>query len=61
MFVCLGIDAMNVQQKGSQLISTEKKDKLKPVLNEDVGSLCGNDQTTSDYLFVENIPESLKS
>ena len=51
MFVCLGIDAMNVQQKGRQLISTEKKDKLKPVLNEDVGSLCGNDHTTSDYLF----------
>ena len=51
---------MNMLGKASQLISTERKDKLKPALNEDLRSLCDNDHTTSDYLFAENISESLK-
>ena len=51
---------MTVLGKASQLISTERKDKLKPALNEDIRSLRDNDHTTSDYLFGENISESLK-
>ena len=59
-FVSLGIDAMTVLGKASQLIAAERKDKLKPALNEDIRSLCDNDHTASNYLFGENISESLK-
>ena len=38
---------MTVLGKASQLISAERKDKLKPALNEDKRSLYGNDHTTS--------------
>ena len=41
--------------KWNQLISAETKDKLKPALNEDIRIFCDN-----DYLFGENISESLK-
>ena len=51
---------MTVLGRTSQLISAEKKDKLKPALNEDIRSLYDNDHTASDYLFGENISESLK-
>ena len=59
-FVSLGIDAMTVLGKASQLISAEGKDKLKLALNEDIRSLSDNDHTTSDYLFGENISENIK-
>ena len=59
-FLSLDIDVMTVLGKTSQLISAERKDKLKLFLNEDTGSLCDNDHTTPDYLFGENISESLK-
>ena len=51
---------MIVLGKTSQLTSAARKDKLKPALNENLRSLCDNDNTTSDYLFGENISESLK-
>ena len=57
-FVSLGLDAMTLLGKANQLISGEWKDKLKPVLNEDIRSLCDNDHATSDYLFEEDISES---
>ena len=60
ILVSLGIDAMTVLGKTSQLISVESKDKLKPRLNEDTRSLCDNDHTTSDYLFGENMSENVK-
>ena len=59
-FVSLSTDAMTVSGKASQLISAERKVHLKLALNEDIRSLCNNDHTTSDYLFGENISESLK-
>ena len=46
---------MTMLGKGSQLILAERKDKLKPALNEDIRSFCDN-----DHLFGENISESLK-
>ena len=52
MFVCLGIDATKRQgklEKASQLISAERKDKLKPALNEDIRNLCDNDHITEDH------------
>ena len=59
-FVSLGIDAMTVLGKASQLISAERIDKLKPALNEDTRSLCDKYHKTSYYLFGENISKSLK-
>lgn len=55
--VSLGVHAINVLGKASQLTSAERKDKLKPALNEDIKSFCSNDYTTSNYLFGENIGE----
>ena len=59
-FVSLGIDAMAVLVKASQLISAERIDKLKPALIEDIRSLYDKYHTTSYYLFGENISKSLK-
>ena len=46
---------MTMLGKWNQLISAETKDKLKPALNQDIRIFCDN-----DYLFGENISESLK-
>ena len=51
---------MAVLGKASQLISAERKVKLKPALNVDIRSLHDSDHIRSDYLFGENILESLK-
>ena len=56
----LGIDAITVLGKASQLMSAERKDKLQPALNEGIRSLCDNNHTISDYLFGVNIWENLK-
>ena len=53
----LGIDAKSVLVKTIQLISAERKDKLKPAPNEDARSLRNNDHTTSNCLFRENMSE----
>ena len=49
-FVSLGIDAMTVLGKASQLISAEMKDKLKPAPNEDIRSLTTAIQHQNIYL-----------
>ena len=51
---------MTVLGKASQLISAERKVKLKPALNVDIRSLRDSDHIRSDYLFGENMLESLK-
>ena len=33
---------------------------LKPVLNEDIRGLCNKDTTSSEYLFGENLVESMR-
>ena len=48
---------MNMLGKASQLISAERKDKLEPSLNNVIRSFCGNDRTTSNYLFGDNTGE----
>ena len=53
----LGIDAVSVLVKTIQLISAERKDKLKPAPNEDARSLRDNDHATFNYVFGENISE----
>ena len=56
----LNLNTMTVLGKASQLTSVERKDKLKPALNENLTIFCDNGYTTSDYLFGRNISESLK-
>ena len=51
---------MNVLGKANQLISAESKVKLKPALNVGIRSLRDSDHIRADYLFGENILESLK-
>ena len=46
--------------KATHSLSTERRECLKPALNEEVWSLCDLEPTSSDYLFGENMNESLK-
>ena len=39
---------------------SERRDLLKPALNEEVRSLCDLESTSSEYLFGENMNGSLK-
>ena len=41
-------------------ISAERKELLKPVLNEDIRTLCDKETSDSKYLFGENLLESMK-
>ena len=41
-------------------MSNERKERLKPVLNEDIRSLCDKDTTSSEYLFGEILVESMR-
>ena len=46
--------------KATHSLSAERTDRLKPALNEEVRSLCDLEPTSSEYLFGENMNESLK-
>ena len=59
--VSTAIDAIYFMVKATHSLSAETKDRLKPALNEEVPSLCELEPTSSEYLFGENMNESLKS
>ena len=59
--VSTAIDAIYFMAKATHSLSAETGDRLKPALNEEVRSLCELEPTSSDYLFGENMNESLKS
>ena len=46
--------------KATHTISVKRKDRLKPALYEEGLSLCDLEPTSSEYLFEENMNESLK-
>ena len=46
-------------EKATHPLSAERRDRLKPALNEEVGSLCDLEPTFSKYLFGENMNEGL--
>ena len=54
------IDAISFMVKATHSLSVERRDRLKPALNEEVRSLCDLEPTSSEYLFGENMNESLK-
>ena len=58
--VSTAIDAISFMAKATHSLSVERTDRLKPALNEEVRSLCDLEPTSSEYLFGENMNESLK-
>ena len=59
--VSTAIDAIYFMAKATHSLPAETRDRLKPALTEEVRSLCELEPTSSEYLFGENINESLKS
>ena len=54
------IDAISVIEKATHSLSAKRRDRLKIALNEEVRSMCDLESTSSEYLFEENMNESLK-
>ena len=54
------IDAISVMEKATHSLSAKRRDHLKIALNEEVRSMCDLEPTSSEYLFEENMNESLK-
>ena len=46
--------------KATNSLYAERRDPLKPALNEEVQGLCDLESTSSEYFFGENMNESLK-
>ena len=51
--VSTAIDAISFMAKASHSISMERRDRLKPALNEEVRGLCDSEPNSSEYLFGE--------
>ena len=58
--VSTAIDAISFMAKATHSLFAERRDHLKLALNEEVRSLCDLEPTSSEYLFGENMNESLK-
>ena len=54
------VEAVTLMNRAHKQISTERKERLKPVLNEDIRTLCNKETSDSKYLFGENLLESMK-
>ena len=53
------VESITLLGRAHKQISNERKERLKPVLNEDIRGLC-NKETISEYLFGENLVESMR-
>ena len=53
-------DSVTLMGRAHKQISAERKERLKPVLNEDIRTLCDKETSDSKYLFGENLLESMK-
>ena len=54
------VDSITLLGRAHKQISNERKECLKPVVNEDIRGLCNKDTTSSEYLFGENLVESMR-
>ena len=54
------VDSITLMGRAHRQISAERKERLKPVLNEDIRTLCDKKTSDSKYLFGENLLESMK-
>ena len=57
----IGTDIISFMEKALYSVSAERRDRLKPALNEEVWSLFDLEPTLSEYLFGGNIIENFKS
>ena len=53
------VDSITLLGRVHKQISAERKERLKPALNEDIRTLCDKETSDSKYLFGENL-ESMK-
>ena len=58
--VMCAVDSITLLGRAHKQISSECKERLKPVLNEDIRTLCDKETSDSKYLFGENLLESMK-
>ena len=49
--VSIAIGAISFMTKATHSLSAERRDRLKPALNEEVRSICDLEPTSSEYLF----------
>ena len=54
------VDSITLLGRAHKQISAKRKERLKPVLNEDIRTLCEKETSDSKYLFGENLLESMK-
>ena len=54
------VDSLTLMGKAHKQILVERKERLKPVLNEDIRTLCDKETSDLKYLFGENLLESMK-
>ena len=54
------VDSITLLGIAHKQISNEQKERLKPVLNEDIRDHCDKDTTSLEYLFGENLVESMR-
>ena len=55
------VDSVTLMGRARKQISAaERKERLKPVLNEDIRTLCDKETSDSKYIFGENLLETMK-
>ena len=54
------IDSLTLMGRAHKQISTEPKESLKPVLKEDIRTLCDKETSDLKYVFGQNLLESIK-
>ena len=54
------VDSITLLSRAHKQISAERRERLKPALNEDIRTLCDKETSDSKYLFGENLMESMK-
>ena len=54
------VDSVTLMDRARKQISAERTERLKPVLNEDIRTLCGKETSDSKYCFGENLLENMK-
>ena len=53
------VNSITFMGRACKQILAERKERLKPVLNEAIRTLCAKKTSDSKYLFEQNLPESM--
>ena len=54
------VDSITLLGRAHKQISTERKERLKPVLNDNIRTLCDKETSDSKYFLGENLLEIMK-